>query len=190
MSRWHDWAKMQWKMREQVVLKQTEGRVKEEAKDRLGLGCTEHSPQHNLMWPPQQSWVLGQVSRHCYMRVLTLSHVTTCPSHRERQCWHPPPGAPAPSRRFQLHPVFPLLPVLSSQLIRNNPLNLDVRKVTVRVRARKAARGTEERSLQEAQNLKGCLQEEETLVFSMPQKAELGPITRNHRETTFQWLDE
>ena len=76
--------------------------------------------------------------------------------------------------------------MLSSELIRNNPLNLDVRKVTVRVRARKAARGTEERSLQEAQNLKGCLQEEETLVFSMPQKAELGPITRNHRETTFQ----
>ena len=86
---------------------------------------------------------------------------------------------------FQLHPVFPLLPVLLSQLIRNNPLNLDVRKVTVRVRARKAA-GTEERSLQEAQNLKGCLQEEETLAFCMPQKAELGPITRNHRETTLQ----
>lgn len=40
---------MQRKMREQVVLKQAEGRVKEEAKDRLGLGCTEHSPQDNLM---------------------------------------------------------------------------------------------------------------------------------------------
>lgn len=76
--------------------------------------------------------------------------------------------------------------MLLLQLIRNNPLNLDVRKVTVRVRARKAAHGTEERSLQEAQNMKGCLQEEETLAFCMPQKAELGPITRNHRETTLQ----
>ena len=78
---------------------------------------------------------------------------------------------------FQLHPVFPLLPMLLSQLIRNNPLNPDVRKVTVRVTAQEAAHGTEERSLQEAQNLKGCLQEEERPVFSMPQKAERGPIT-------------
>lgn len=76
--------------------------------------------------------------------------------------------------------------MLLSQLTRNNPLNPDVRKVTVRVRAQEAARGTEERSLQEAQNLKSCLQEEERPVFSKPQKAELGPITRNHRETTFQ----
>lgn len=87
---------------------------------------------------------------------------------------------------FQLHPVFPLHPMLLSQLVRNNPFNEDIRKATVRMRAWEAARGTEERSLQEAQNLKGCHQEEERLVFSMPQEAELGPIPGTHRETIFQ----
>lgn len=76
--------------------------------------------------------------------------------------------------------------MLLSQLVRNNPFNEDIRKATVRMRAWEAARGTEERSLQEAQNLKGCHQEEERLVFSMPQEAELGPIPGTHRETIFQ----
>ena len=108
MSRWQDWAKMQRKMREPAVLREITGRVTEEAKPRTGRGWgAESTLPSTAWWDPRKSWLLGHVSRQCYMRVLKLSHATTCPrSHRERKCWHLPPGALAPSRRFSTAPSF------------------------------------------------------------------------------------
>lgn len=122
---------------------------------------------------------------------MKLSHVATCPrSHRERQSWTPPCGAPVlHPEGFQLHPVFPLLPMLLSQLTRNNPLNPDVRKVTVRVRAQEHMELKREAS-RKHRIWRAAFRKRRDRVFSKPQKAELGPITRNHRETTFQQLDE